>query len=375
MYIYICIYICIYIYVCMYVDDKYVAILQRLYEGQMAHVSVEVTSRQFPLKRGVKQGDPISGLLFIAVMEVCFRELKSKWAKLNERRSGPYIGLVIDNEHDVLSNLRFADDVLLVAQSLADARKMVGHLAETASKYGLKLNRAKTKILAMTRRRLPDAVDIGGGSIEIVSQDGQERYLGRNVCLGNFHEAELKSRLRGAWAAFCKYKAVFLSRAYSFASKAKLFDATVSPVLLYACACWTLTAGMEQQLTTTRRRMLRSMLGARRLPGEEWVEFIKRSTATAESKMAELGYTTWASAYRRRKWRFVARTAQPVDNRWSTRLLDWSPHFRCHPYRSVGRPLTRWQDCLVKMAGGDWQEVARTDVWVVLEGGFSDDLA
>ena len=64
-----------------------------------------------------------------------------------------------------------------------------------------------------------------------------------------------------------------------------------------------------------------------------------------------------------------------ADNRWSTRLLDWRPHFRCHPYRLVGRPLTRWQDCLVKMAGGDWQEVARTDVWVLLEGCFSDDIA
>ena len=115
--------------------------------------------------RGVKQGDPISGLLFIAVMEVCFRDLKAKWASLNEKRSGHYFGIVIDSEQEVLSNLRFADDVLLVAHSLADARKMTAHLADAAARYGLKLNWEKTKILAMTEKRLPSSVVVGGGSV------------------------------------------------------------------------------------------------------------------------------------------------------------------------------------------------------------------
>ena len=35
---------------------------------------------------GVKQGDPVSGLLFIAVMEVCFRSLKQKWKSLPSAR-------------------------------------------------------------------------------------------------------------------------------------------------------------------------------------------------------------------------------------------------------------------------------------------------
>ena len=39
--------------------------------------------------------------------------------------TGSYYGIVIDDERDVLSNLRFADDVLLFAQTLADAQKMV----------------------------------------------------------------------------------------------------------------------------------------------------------------------------------------------------------------------------------------------------------
>ena len=298
------------------IDDRYIAMLQRLYEGQMANVYLGVPSRSFSL-RGVKQGDPISGLLFIAVIQVCFAELKSKWAGLNARSSGPYFGFVIDDEEHVLSNLRFADDALLLAQSLADSRKMMTHLGDVAAKYGLKLNLAKTQILALSQRHLPSVVEIGAGIVEVVSLDGRERYLGRAVSVMEHHQVELDNGLRGAWAAFCKYKVVFTSPAYSFASKARLFEAAVSPVLLYACACWTLSASMEQQLSTNRRKILRTMLCAKRLSGESWVDFIKRSTAIAESKMAELGYSSWTSTYRRRKWRFAARTVSATDGRWS----------------------------------------------------------
>ena len=71
----------------------------------------------------MKQGDPISPLLFLAVMEVIFRRLKTTWNKLNSRRSGNYYGLVIDSETDPFTNLRFADDVLLFASILRTLQK------------------------------------------------------------------------------------------------------------------------------------------------------------------------------------------------------------------------------------------------------------
>ena len=47
------------------VDDCYIEILQKLYNGQVAAVTAGAVSREFSLLRGVKQGDPISGLLFM----------------------------------------------------------------------------------------------------------------------------------------------------------------------------------------------------------------------------------------------------------------------------------------------------------------------
>ena len=107
-------------------------------------------SRRSDITRGVKQGDPINSLLCITVMESCFRTLKKKWQTLNCRRAGQWFGIVIDNIDDPLFNLRFADDVLLVAQNKNDAAKMIAHLAEEALKYGLKLHLGKTRILHNT---------------------------------------------------------------------------------------------------------------------------------------------------------------------------------------------------------------------------------
>ena len=167
---------------------------------------------------------------------------------------------------------------------------------------------------------------------------------------------------------------MFKSRAYSFPLKAKLFEAVVTPVALYGCAGWTLSSKMEDQLRTTRRRMLRIMLCTRRRPDESWIEFIKRGTAEAESRMMSSSYACWVPGYRRHKWRFVGKTVRATDERWSKRLLDWQPHFRCWPHRSVGHPHLRWEDAFTKIAGGEWLSIAASDTWTVLEHGFVSNV-
>ena len=156
---------------------------------------------------------------------------------------------------------------------------------------------------------------------------------------------------------------------------ARLLEAVVTPVALYGCSSWTQTSSMERQLRTTKRRMLRTMSCSRRRPDETWVEHIQRTTVEVESRMAHLNFNCWVLAYRRLKWRFMGKTVKMTDGRWSRRLLDWQPYFRCSPCRSVGRPLTRWHHCFIKMVGGDWQSVAQSDSWNLLEDGFIHDLA
>jgi len=343
------------------VEERYVQLLQNLYSEQSAYVTAGEQSRKFHVTRGVKQGDPISGLLFLVVMEVCFRSLRKKWKRLDTRRTGQYLGFVIDDPDEVMSHLCFADDVMLFAQNASDAVKMLTHFREEAAKYGLRLHIGKTKILTTTSSAQSRNVIVGDDQVEVLSSDGTEKYLGRAVNLHDFHNVELKNRLRNAWAAFAKFKDVFRSKAYTLTLKSKLFDSVVTPVALYGSACWTLTKDMEHNLLTTQRRMLRQMLSCCRRSDEDWVDYVKRSTALAEQLFYSRGLTDWITASRRQKWRFASRTARASDNRWSKRILEWRPFFRCQAVRNVGRPFSRWEDVFVQVCGGDWCRTAKDE--------------
>ena len=117
------------------VDVAYIDLLKTLYRKQTATVVAGTESRVFTLQRGVKQGDPISALLFICVMEAIFRTLKIKWQSLNTRRKGQYYGLVIDEPQQLLTNLRFADDVLSIVFCKRDVATKIADLRNEACKY------------------------------------------------------------------------------------------------------------------------------------------------------------------------------------------------------------------------------------------------
>ena len=106
-----------------------------------------------------------------------------------------------------LTNLRFADDVLLFSHSRQDIAKMIAHLRDEVAKYGLKLHMGKTKILTTEPSvRRPLHVIVGEESIQVL-QDGEgERYLGRNLFMDSYHDTETSNRIAAGWAAFHRYK-------------------------------------------------------------------------------------------------------------------------------------------------------------------------
>ena len=53
-----------------------------------------------------------------------------------------------DHDHDCLTNLRFADDVLLFATSKDEIRKMLCEFKKDTEKVGLRIHPEKTKILS-----------------------------------------------------------------------------------------------------------------------------------------------------------------------------------------------------------------------------------
>ena len=177
---------------------------------------------------------------------------------------------------------------------------------------------------------------------------------------------------------------------YSLNSRLKLFDAVITPTVLYGSECWTTTKHLEDILRTTQRKMLRIILGRGRrriepqthddeTSGEDvqssaaeeempeaqesvdeqemepFVDWIRRVIHEAESRLEGLKIKTWVEAARTRKWHWAAKVlCSQGDNRWSRIACEWDR--RVH--RDIGRrtarrkaaePRKRWLDDITKI--------------------------
>ena len=102
------------------VPDKYRSSLAAMYEGQVGTIG---QLGQFHVKRGVKQGDVLSPMLFNAGLEMAIRRWK-------ERLDAH--GLLQGNRGDTsrLTNVRFADDLIVYSNDEAKLGEMLEVLAE-----------------------------------------------------------------------------------------------------------------------------------------------------------------------------------------------------------------------------------------------------
>ena len=81
----------------------YIRILQTLYFDKRTKMKMDKISRNFEIRRGTKQGDPLSSLLFNALLERMMFSVKKSFQL---KKLGKELG---DTDESRLTNLRFAD--------------------------------------------------------------------------------------------------------------------------------------------------------------------------------------------------------------------------------------------------------------------------
>ena len=116
--------------------DHPTCLLQNLYASQ-EEIEADMETDQFKIEKGVCQGCILSPCLFNLYLEYNMRN-----ARLDEAQAG--IKIARRN----ISNLRYADDTTLMAESKEELKSLLLKMKEESEKACLKLNTEKTTIMA-----------------------------------------------------------------------------------------------------------------------------------------------------------------------------------------------------------------------------------
>ena len=133
-----------------------------------------------------------------------------------------------------ISNLRYADDTTLMAESKDEIKSLLMKVKEESEKFGLKLNIQKTKIMASSTIT---SWWIDGETMEIVTDF---IFLGSKITADGDYSHEIKRCLLLGRKAMTKVDIIFKSKNTTLLTKVCLLKAMVFPVVMYGYESWTI---------------------------------------------------------------------------------------------------------------------------------------
>jgi hypothetical protein len=253
-------------------------------------------------------------------------------------------GLLLSPQHERLTNMRYADDLLLFAWTVEDAIYMLDSLVEELAAVGLSLNAFKTKILTtdteITCDGSPLFIDAGGGLVEVVKHTGAHKYLGRLLSgdLKTRGACNLEHRMKCAWLKYRQISSTLQNRGIPIHLRLRLFDTIVTPSILYSLATTPLTANDLGKLDALQRKMMRRIVGWVRCEDESWQTTGHRMKHRLEAALKQQPVRIWSE--RRNSQRDNLK--QQVEGHELSALCSLSYWWWPGAVRPRGRPRQRW---------------------------------
>jgi hypothetical protein len=231
-----------------------------------------------------------------------------------------------------INNLRYADDIVLVATSAEELQELVNRVERRAKEYNMLINAAKTKVLTNTCEILHITVE--GGVFEQVDSF---TYLGCIVTNDGDCNTDIKSRLAMGMAVMIKLTQVWKNKGISTATKLRLMKALVWPVATYGCEAWTLKKEDEKRIQAFENKCIRKLL---RIPWTKLMtnEQVYRMARTKNELLSHI---------KSRKLRYFGHTMRlPFDNIEASVMTGL-----IEGVRSRGRPRIDWLDNVMTWTG------------------------
>ncbi|XP_072016915.1 uncharacterized protein [Amphiura filiformis] len=323
------------------INENYICILEDIYTDAIAKIHIDDVSKKVRIERGVRQGDTLSPKIFTAALEEVLK-------KSNLERKG----ISIDGE--ILTDLRFADDVALTTTSVKDMEDQLNSLCKESIHVGLQMHKGKTQF--MTNFETKETITIANHQIKKVHN---YKYLGQTLRMDTNTAEEILIRVKAGWRCFGMHKELLTDKNIPLSLRRRVYDQCVLITMTYGAETWSTTKEMEQKLVTAQRAMERKML---HLSLRERVRHTEIRKVTQVKDILQKIKET--------KWRWAGHLSRTDDNRWTKRLTEWQPRTG---KRRRGRQKRRWRDDITTfMSTTAWASAARNRRrWKMLEEGFT----
>lgn len=296
-------------------DENIIGLIKNINSQSRATVRRgKIITSEFTTNKGVLQGCPLSPHLFNIFLEYVMRVSLE-----NHSEDGINIG------GQRINNLRYADDIVIVAETEEQLQSIANSVHTTCTKYKLKINARKTKSMVFSRRQPTLNITVGNTSIEQV--DGF-RYLGTLFCSNRDSLKPIKERISIGYAALGRLSKLWRDRHISLRLKFRLLNTIVIPAAIYGSESWILKQTEKNKLCAFEMNCLRRVLNIR------WHD---RITNVAVRNMAR-GWKSIVERVEDQQRRWFGHVMRMPETRWPKMLL----HGRVHGSRPRGRPRISW---------------------------------
>lgn len=298
-------------------------LISELHNGTSSCVSVNgKLSSKFVSHSGVRQGCILAPSLFCLVMDIV---LKLAIPKITHIAGIPF------------SHGAYADDVAFIDTSIDSLCGSLSRLQTEASKFGLNISWAKTKIQNISTIDAPDGpILIDNNSVEVVDRFN---YLGCMFTSGSGSHEEILRRIALAGSAMDKLANVWKQKRLSAHLKARLFNSLVVPILLYGSETWIILEADTARLNGFYMQCQRRFLDIR------WYELISNDIVSTRT-----GLPSISDVIRKRRLALFGHVARLAPDAPANKALLTAIDIISHNItpegwrRPRGRPCKTWLD-------------------------------
>ncbi|XP_022203759.2 uncharacterized protein LOC111060407 [Nilaparvata lugens] len=181
------------------------------------------------MRRGIKQGDSLSPLLFTMVMDEIH--------KICKRRTGRMTVGHWNLRPIFAQALLFADDIVLIADSERKLKAAVIEWNEEIKRKGMELNINKSKVMVVNGTEGERVImEVEGRQMEQVKS---YEYLGTIINEDGKLDEELRNRINKASRAYYGTKdCIFGKKEVGTMVKNRVYKSIIEPIVLYAVESW-----------------------------------------------------------------------------------------------------------------------------------------